>query len=69
MAKFYETEEQKDPVIYDEENFAERRMNCRQRCMSGKTCHYCVDQIKFMETILKYRNRKIIEKSNLIENN
>jgi len=29
--------------IYDEENFAIRRMNCNQKCLSGKTCHYCQD--------------------------
>jgi hypothetical protein len=28
-------------AIYDEEGFAEKRMNCKHRCMSNKTCHYC----------------------------
>lgn len=45
-------------MIYDEENFAKRRMNCRQRCMQTGTCHYCIDQIKFMDTINKYRKQK-----------
>ena len=30
-------------AIYDEENFAEKRMNCRQRCISTGTCHYCIE--------------------------
>lgn len=45
-------------ALYDEENFAERRMNCKQRCVSGKTCHYCFEQVKFIDTIMKYRNKK-----------
>lgn len=45
-------------AIYDEENFAENRMNCKHRCMSSKNCHYCIDQIKFIDTINKYRNKK-----------
>ena len=45
-------------AIFDEENFAKTRMNCKQRCMSTGTCHYCVEQIKFIDTIYKYRNKK-----------
>lgn len=30
-------------LIYDEENFAERRMNCKQKCLAGRSCHYCID--------------------------
>ena len=45
-------------IIYDDDNFAERRMNCRQRCMSGKTCHYCVDCMKFEAVVRKYRDYK-----------
>ena len=45
-------------LIYDEDNFADRRMNCRQRCMSQGTCHYCIDQVKFIEVIRKYRDSK-----------
>ena len=45
-------------ALFDEENFAERRMTCKQRCMSNKSCHYCVDQIKFVDTIFKYRDKK-----------
>ena len=45
-------------ALYDEENFAERRMNCKHRCMSHQTCHYCIEQIKFVDTIQKYRNKK-----------
>jgi hypothetical protein len=26
--------------------------------MSTGTCHYCVEQIKFIDTIYKYRNKK-----------
>ena len=43
-------------TLSDEENFAERRMTCKQRCMSNKSCHYCVDQIKFIDTI--YRDKE-----------
>lgn len=30
-------------ILYDDENFAERRMSCKQKCMSGRSCHYCFD--------------------------
>lgn len=39
--------------LYDEENFAKRRMFCQQKCLKTKTCHYCIDQIKFLNTTLK----------------
>ena len=50
-------------LIYDEDNFAERRMNCKQRCMSGRTCHYCIDQLKFEQVIRKYRDNKLAQSS------
>jgi DNA primase len=40
-------------LLYDEENFATRRMGCQQKCLQGKSCHYCIDQFKFVETTLK----------------
>ena len=30
-------------AIIDENGFAEKRMNCKQRCMSNGNCHYCID--------------------------
>ena len=45
-------------ALYDEEGFAEKRMSCKQRCMSNGTCHYCTDQVKFIDTIYKYRKQK-----------
>ena len=45
--------------IYDEENFAKRRMTCRHSCMSSGTCHYCSTQFLFgRTTIPKYRTAK-----------
>ena len=47
-------------LIYDEENFAIRRMNCNQKCLSGKTCHYCQDQFRTKEIVKKYiQNREL----------
>ena len=40
-------------LLYDEENFATRRMGCQQKCLQGKSCHYCIDHFKFVETTLK----------------
>ena len=40
-------------LLYDEKGFAERRMNCKQKCLSGKVCHYCDNQLRFPSTILK----------------
>ena len=46
-------------LFYDEEHFAERRMKCKQKCLSGHSCHYCVDQFYFVEHVLKkYRDLK-----------
>jgi hypothetical protein len=45
-------------AILDEEDFAEKRMNCKHRCMSTGTCHYCFNQIQFINTIYKYREQK-----------
>lgn len=30
-------------ALFDEDNFANTRMNCKQRCKSGRICHYCDD--------------------------
>ena len=40
-------------MIYDEEGFAERRMSCKQKCLTGRNCRYCIDQFLFPETTLK----------------
>lgn len=40
-------------LFYDEKNFAERRMRCKQRCMRDDSCHYCLNQFKFIDTTLK----------------
>ena len=40
-------------LLYDEENFAKRRMRCKQKCLSGYACHYCENQLLFPQTILK----------------
>ena len=44
-------------LLYDTENFATRRMECKQKCMSGKHCHYCEEQLIFPHTtLMKYKN-------------
>ena len=46
-------------LLYDEENFADRRMNCQQKCLRGKSCHYCINQFQFPSTtLLTYRDYK-----------
>lgn len=40
-------------ILYDADNFAIRRMECKQKCLNGKTCHYCEDQILFVPKVLK----------------
>lgn len=40
-------------LFYDEENFAKRRMGCKQKCLSGGSCHYCLDQFYFVDKVLK----------------
>ena len=46
-------------LLYDADGFAKRRMTCQQKCLSGKVCHYCDDQLRFPSTILKkYRELK-----------
>lgn len=40
-------------ILYDADNFAIRRMGCKQKCLDGKTCHYCEDQIQFVPKVLK----------------
>ena len=46
-------------LFYDAENFAERRMNCKQKCLSDKSCHYCETQFSFVEnTLKKYQEYK-----------
>jgi hypothetical protein len=44
--------------FYDEDNFAIRRMNCRQKCISGKTCRYCYDQFNTKNLVRKYLDYK-----------
>lgn len=41
-------------LIFDSENFAERRMNCRLRCLNAhNTCHYCEEQlVHFAQNVL-----------------
>lgn len=45
-------------LIYDFESFAERRMNCRLRCLNAhNTCHYCEDQlVHFAKEVLPLAN-------------
>lgn len=46
-------------LLYDAENFAERRMSCQQKCLKGRSCHYCIDQLQFPDTTLRtYREHK-----------
>jgi hypothetical protein len=49
-------------LLYDADNFANRRMNCKQKCMNGKPCHYCETQLLFPQTTLmqykEYRDNK-----------
>ena len=45
-------------ILFDKENFAERRMNCKQKCLEGKPCHYCEDQLEFEKTLKLYREYK-----------
>jgi len=40
------------------DNIGERRMNCRQRCASGRMCHGCQLALDFGKTIRKYVDMK-----------
>ena len=45
-------------LIYDKENFAKRRISCKQKCLTG-TCFFCVNQLFFQENVLnKYAEYK-----------
>jgi hypothetical protein len=39
-------------------DFAEMRMNCKQRSVSHKTCRYCHEQVKFIQAVKKYNAEK-----------
>lgn len=42
-------------LIYNEDGFAERRMNCKQKCMTNySSCHFCEDRMLFGEKIAKF---------------
>lgn len=47
-------------IIYDEENFAKRRMNCGQICQKGKHCRFCYNQLiespKLVELYREYKS-------------
>lgn len=46
-------------LIYDADNFARRRATCHHRCLENGTCHYCDQQLHFVENVLtKYRDYK-----------
>lgn len=45
-------------LLYDEENFAIRRMGCKNKCMVNNSCHYCSLQFEFAPKILSYRDKK-----------
>ena len=45
-------------LLIDAKGFAERRMNCKQRCLSGRICRYCEHQMNSLEVIKKYREYK-----------
>jgi hypothetical protein len=41
-------------LIYDD-GFAERRMNCKQKCVSEPgSCHYCLDRMKFQKHLSNF---------------
>ena len=42
-------------LIYNEDGFAERRMNCKQKCMINyNNCYFCEDRVLFGEKIAKF---------------
>ena len=45
-------------LIYDADNFAERRMNCKQKCLEGRFCTYCYNQLNSEQIIRKYIDYK-----------
>ena len=46
-------------LLYDVDGFAKRRMSCEQKCLKGRSCHYCIDQLQFPSTtLLAYRDYK-----------
>ena len=46
-------------LLYDADGFAKRRMSCEQKCLKGRNCHYCIDQLQFPNTtLLAYRDYK-----------
>ena len=46
-------------LLYDADGFAKRRISCEQKCLKGRSCHYCIDQFQFPSTtLLAYRDYK-----------
>lgn len=45
-------------LFLDAKGFAEKRMNCKQKCLTGRSCHYCESQMLSTELIKKYRDYK-----------
>lgn len=46
-------------LFYYEENLAERRMNCQQKCKTRiDFCRYCENQFKFEKILRKYSSKK-----------
>lgn len=45
-------------IIIDEDNFAERRMGCKQKCLTNTSCHYCYNQLNSVNIIKKYQDYK-----------
>ena len=42
------------------EDLGERRMNCRQRCMSDGVCHRCISAIQFADLIRKKHEEQVL---------
>ena len=45
-------------LLYDEENFAIRRMGCRHKCQINDSCRYCYTQMNIVPTLLRYKEYK-----------
>jgi hypothetical protein len=44
------------------EDLGERRMNCRQRCMSDGVCHRCISALQFADLIRKRHEEQVLSK-------
>lgn len=50
-------------LLYDKENFANRRMSCKYKCLEGRHCDYCDTQIKHIDQLIRsykeYKDEKL----------